>query len=310
MLGTLMAMSSSSWLLIWMGLEINLMSMITLLTKSKLKSESPMKYFMTQTLASSTLMLGFILLLSNHQWLLFYMSHTIILLSLAMKMASAPLHFWLPSTMDSTSWYNCLILVTWQKIAPLIIMMNFISNMIMILIISSAIIGPMGGYNQLSTKKIMAYSSIGHLAWMMSAMMLNNSTMINYLIIYMTTSSTFILFLLINNINHTSSLMNINKPNMMNTLVFLNLLSMGGMPPLLGFMPKWYVIKLLMSKMMMPLSLMLILSSLFTLFYYMRMSYFSFMMSSNTQQNIKMKMNTLMMFILSPSIMMFPLILF
>nr|YP_009158179.1 NADH dehydrogenase subunit 2 [Anopheles culicifacies B]AKN58322.1 NADH dehydrogenase subunit 2 [Anopheles culicifacies B] len=289
--GTLVTISSNSWLGAWMGLEINLLSFIPLMNDNKknlLTSESSLKYFLTQAFASSILLFAIIMLMffyNNNLTLYNSFNEILILSTLLLKSGAAPFHFWFPEVMEGLSWINGLILMTWQKIAPLmLISYNFIYNFFMITIILSMLIGSLGGLNQTSIRKLMAFSSINHLGWMLLAMMNNEMLWMMYFLLYSLFS--FSIVLMFNNFKlfYFNQIFNMSMMNpIVKLLIFLNLLSLGGLPPFLGFLPKWLVIQnLVMMNQMFILTISVCLT-LITLYFYLRLSYSIFML--NYQKN-------------------------
>nr|YP_009487862.1 NADH dehydrogenase subunit 2 [Anopheles forattinii]AWB98992.1 NADH dehydrogenase subunit 2 [Anopheles forattinii] len=289
--GTLVTISSNSWLGAWMGLEINLLSFIPLMNDNKknlLTSESSLKYFLTQAFASSILLFAIIMLMfiyNNNFLLLNNYNEILILSTLLLKSGAAPFHFWFPEVMEGLSWINGLILMTWQKIAPLmLISYNFIYNFFMISIILSMLIGSLGGLNQTSIRKLMAFSSINHLGWMLLAMMNNEMLWMTYFLMYSFLS--FSIVLMFNNFKlfYFNQIFNITLMNpVMKLLIFLNLLSLGGLPPFLGFLPKWLVIQNLTNMNQFFILIISVCLTLITLFFYLRLSYSIFML--NYQKN-------------------------
>nr|AWB98563.1 NADH dehydrogenase subunit 2 [Anopheles costai] len=289
--GTLVTISSNSWLGAWMGLEINLLSFIPLMNDNKknlLTSESSLKYFLTQAFASSILLFAIITLMfiyNNNFLLLNNYNEILILSTLLLKSGAAPFHFWFPEVMEGLSWINGLILMTWQKIAPLmLISYNFIYNFFMISIILSMLIGSLGGLNQTSIRKLMAFSSINHLGWMLLAMMNNEMLWMTYFLMYSFLS--FSIVLMFNNFKlfYFNQIFNITLMNpIMKLLIFLNLLSLGGLPPFLGFLPKWLVIQNLTNMNQFFILIISVCLTLITLFFYLRLSYSIFML--NYQKN-------------------------
>nr|YP_009479361.1 NADH dehydrogenase subunit 2 [Sabethes glaucodaemon]AVV61097.1 NADH dehydrogenase subunit 2 [Sabethes glaucodaemon] len=295
--GSLITISSNSWLSAWMGLEINLLSFIPLMNEGKknlMTSESSLKYFLIQAFASSILLFSIILnlLIFNNNWILMNNFNELLMLStLFLKSGAAPFHFWFPNVMEGLNWINGLILMTWQKIAPLmLISYNWNYNFFIISIIFSVIIGSLGGLNQTSLRKLMAFSSINHLGWMLIAMMNNELLWLTYFFLYFFLSSSIVM--LFNNfkIFHFNQIFNFSFLNpIINFFLFLNLLSLGGLPPFLGFLPKWLVIQNLIFLNHYFILFIIVCFSLVTLFYYLRMSYSIFMLNYN--KNTWMLMN-------------------
>nr|AND96478.1 NADH deshydrogenase subunit 2 [Onthophagus clypeatus] len=293
MLGTMIAVSSYSWMGMWIGMEINLLSIIPLLSNSKnpMSSEATMKYFITQTLASMILLLSLILMSMNMNYNMSSNSYLSIIFmsSLFMKMGAAPFHFWFPEIMGGLNWTNSFIMLTWQKIAPMmLISYNFDNNyfIAMIVILSSLISGIMG-MNQTDLRKILAYSSINHISWMLLAMMFLETIWMYYFITYSFISLNIIIMLNKFNIFQLNQLFSsMNNYPLMKFFFILNFMSLGGLPPFLGFMPKWLTIQILIKMELFSLSFIVIIMTLITLFFYMRIITLGMTMNNN-YNNIK-----------------------
>nr|YP_011001002.1 NADH dehydrogenase subunit 2 [Bellardia viarum]WPN85799.1 NADH dehydrogenase subunit 2 [Bellardia viarum] len=282
-MGTLISISANSWLGAWMGLEINLLSFIPLMSDDKLMStEASLKYFLTQALASSVFLFAVILFLLNSSKMYSnYFMEMLIFSSLLLKSGSAPFHFWFPNVMEGLSWLNTLILMTWQKIAPLMLISYIIYKpLIMTSIILSSLIGALGGLNQTSLRKLMAYSSINHLGWMLAAMYNSNLLWMTYFMFY--SFLTFIMIFMFNMLktSHINQLFSsFFQSKIMKFFLFFNLLSLGGLPPFLGFFPKWIVIQSLTINNQLFLLTFMVLMTLITLYFYIRLSYSAFMLN-------------------------------
>nr|UFI48628.1 NADH dehydrogenase subunit 2 [Haliotis ovina] len=285
--GSILSLSSIHWLSIWVGLEINMMGFIPLLIYRglTLETESSIKYFIMQALGSSMLMFGsllsFNLSLSWEAWQ--YQANllglTLIILSLFLKLGAFPFHFWLPEVMMNLSWLNCLILATWQKLAPVFLLTAMtqswgsqtIISTLFIMAGLSSLIGGLGGINQTQIRTLLAYSSIGHVGWMTFCAITSESALKIYFAIYALISICLFANLWISD---TKSFRHIGttktegtKVNQM-TLIFI-LLSLGGMPPLLGFAAKWTAISFSCIISSPALVFPLLLGSLMSLFYYL-----------------------------------------
>nr|YP_665512.1 NADH dehydrogenase subunit 2 [Campodea fragilis]ABF49562.1 NADH dehydrogenase subunit 2 [Campodea fragilis] len=298
---TFISISASSWLGAWVGLEINLLSIIPILILSKnmRSSEATIKYFITQIVAS-IMILAFILLTMMQLPNSYFgtpLSYQGISLALMLKMGAAPLHFWFPSVMEGLSWVSCSIIMTWQKITP-IILLSFIveMNTLTIMFISlSALIGAMGGLNQTSLKKIMAFSSINHISWMLVAISINENYWFTYFLIYstMALSASFLFFnYSLFNINQMWNFMN--KTTISKITILCIFMSMGGLPPFLGFFPKWIII-MKMINIHTILVILLIMTSLLTLYFYTRLLFSALSMKSlSSTPNKNFKSNSLL----------------
>nr|YP_011031296.1 NADH dehydrogenase subunit 2 [Delia platura]WQT73078.1 NADH dehydrogenase subunit 2 [Delia platura] len=283
MMGTLISISANSWLGAWMGLEINLLAFIPLMSDNKLMStEASLKYFLTQALASSVFLFAVILfLLNSSKSNSNYFMEMIIFSSLLLKSGSAPFHFWFPNVMEGLSWLNALILMTWQKIAPLMLISYIIFKPLIITsIILSSLIGALGGLNQTSLRKLMAYSSINHLGWMLAAMYNSNILWMLYFTFYIFLTFSMIFMFNMFKISHINQLFSMFlHSKIMKFFLFFNLLSLGGLPPFMGFFPKWMVIQSLTMNNQLLLLTFMVLMALITLYFYMRLCYSAFMLN-------------------------------
>nr|AEW48060.1 NADH dehydrogenase subunit 2 [Stegana multicardua] len=286
MLGSLVTISSNSWLSAWMGLEINLLSFIPLMSDNNdlMSTEASLKYFLVQAMASSILLFSVILLMMSMKIMLMnsYIN-MIILSSLMLKLGMAPFHFWFPNIMENLSWMNCLLLLTWQKIAPIMLISHLYMNMknlLFISIILSVIIGSLGGLNQSSLRKLMTFSSINHMGWMLMALYINELIWLIYFMIYMFLSFMLIFMFNIFKIFHINQMFSvIFNSKILKFILLMNFLSLGGLPPFLGFLPKWLIIQELSMNNEYFMIFILMMFSLITLYFYLRICYSSFMLN-------------------------------
>nr|ARH55026.1 NADH dehydrogenase subunit 2 [Haliplus sibiricus] len=324
MMGKLISISSYSWMGTWMGLEINLLSFIPLMMKKKnpFSSESSIKYFLIQAMTSSIFMFTIIMIMINNNlinnWINFNQCMMMLInSSLLLKMGSAPFHFWFPEIIDGMSWINSLILMTWQKIAPMMLLSYTMksTNYIILIILLSTMIGSIGGLNQTSLRKLLTYSSINHIGWMISSFLINNLLWMIYFMIYSIISITLILIMNKMNLFYMKQIfMMLNYNIIIKFMILLNLLSLGGLPPFLGFLPKWMIIQY-MSINYIYLILFMIMMTLITLFFYLQISYSSLMIMHNhinfnfiNNMNYKISINMMFMsFISICSLIMFTL---
>nr|WKW95277.1 NADH dehydrogenase subunit 2 [Ixodes pacificus] len=269
LMSILMAISCSFWFPLWVSLEINMMMFIPLMnSKNFLSSNSIMNYYIIQSFSSSLFLFSSFLtfLFSNNMLIL------IILVSMMIKLGSAPFHAWFPQISEGLNFLPFFFLLTFQKIIPLFISSLISHKFFIFFIIASSLIGSLGGLNQTSLKKILAFSSISHLAWMMALIFCNQNFWILYLMIY-----SIILSKIIKTFkkNYNFSIFNFNsmKLTFLNKITMISLfLSLGGMPPFLGFFMKWISV-ILMIKNFPMIMLILIPSSLINLFFYIRILY-------------------------------------
>nr|UOU84993.1 NADH dehydrogenase subunit 2 [Chrysopilus cristatus] len=286
MMGTIITISSTSWLGAWMGLEINLLSFIPLMndTNNLMSTEASLKYFLTQALASAILLFAIIISMMKLNFIsqinMNYAS-LIIMSSLLLKSGAAPFHFWFPGVMEGLSWFNNLVLMTWQKIAPMmLISYMYFKPLLISVIITSVLIGSLGGLNQTSLRKIMAFSSINHLGWMLAAMISNENLWFLYFLMYSFLSINIVMFFFNFKLYHINQIFDlfINSKTIKFSML-INLLSLGGLPPFLGFLPKWMVIQYLTMNNQMMLMTVMTIMTLITLYFYLRICYSAFMLN-------------------------------
>nr|WGT92227.1 NADH dehydrogenase subunit 2 [Dicerapanorpa magna] len=310
--GTLISISSNSWMGAWMGLEINLLSFIPLMINSNnlMATEASLKYFLTQALASATLLFSVILLNQNNFFAFFfpesnYIINLMINSSLLLKMGAAPFHFWFPGVMEGLNWMNSFILMTWQKIAPLMLISYcWEKNIIFMIIMASVTIGSLGGLNQTSLRKLMAYSSINHIGWMLGALSISENLFFSYFILYSFLSMTIIFLFNSFKIFHLNQMFSLSHPVLVKFCLMISLLSLGGLPPFLGFLPKWIVIQTFIESNQIFLILIMVTMSLITLYFYLRITYSSFMMAnSELKWTFKLNQNNLNFVTLTLSIL-------
>nr|AXS65491.1 NADH dehydrogenase subunit 2 [Curculionoidea sp. 13 KM-2017] len=298
---TLLAISSISWMVIWASLEMNLLTFIPLMkmSKNKFSSESSIKYFITQALASYFLLFMILIsALSTYSQFELYIS---ILLdsTLLMKMGVAPFHFWLPEVSSGISWEMNMILLMWQKIAPMILISYSPKPLMFLSTISifSSMFSSILGFNQTCLRKIMAYSSINHSSWMVSALLVSLNTWLMYFFTYCMININIMIFFNKYNIFFISQMSKLNPFNKTIKMIFMmNFLSLGGLPPFLGFFPKWLVTMLLIKMNLFALSLILILSSLLSLYFYLRIATTMLTICSEESLLMKKKMSFKLMF--------------
>lgn len=227
--------------------------------------------------------------------------------SLLLKIGAAPFHFWFPGVIEGLNWINSLTLITWQKIAPLILLSYnlTINTFTALIIVVSVLIGSLGGLNQTSLRKILAYSSINHLGWLIAALALGENLWNMYFIIYSFLSRVIIFILQTFKLFHINQIfsMNFSSP-LVKFAIFTSFLSLGGLPPFLGFLPKWIIIQSIVEANLILLISTIVVLTLLTLFYYLRLTFGAFIITySETLWNITYTQNNfLQILVLSLSI--------
>nr|YP_008593614.1 NADH dehydrogenase subunit 2 [Ariomma lurida]BAN83595.1 NADH dehydrogenase subunit 2 [Ariomma lurida] len=283
-LGTTITFASSHWLLAWMGLEMNTLAIIPLMAQNHHPRavEATTKYFLTQATAAAMLLFASTTnAWLTGQWDIGQMTHplptTMITLALALKIGLAPLHTWLPEVLQGLDYITGLFLTTWQKLAPFALLLQIHPTnptMLIVLGLTSTLVGGWGGLNQTQLRKILAYSSIAHLGWMMLVLQYSPSlTFLTLITYFIMTFSTFLVFKLNKATSINSLATSWTKAPALTALTPLVLLSLGGLPPLTGFMPKWLILQELSKQDLAPMATLAALSALLSLYFYLRLSY-------------------------------------
>nr|YP_009227760.1 NADH dehydrogenase subunit 2 [Ictalurus pricei]AHZ57920.1 NADH dehydrogenase subunit 2 [Ictalurus pricei]AHZ57933.1 NADH dehydrogenase subunit 2 [Ictalurus pricei]QPF22512.1 NADH dehydrogenase subunit 2 [Ictalurus pricei]QPF22525.1 NADH dehydrogenase subunit 2 [Ictalurus pricei] len=284
-LGTALTFMSSHWLLAWMGLEINTLAILPLMAQHHHPRavEATTKYFLAQAAAAATILFASTInAWTTGEWNIYCLSHPaatiLITMALALKVGLAPVHFWMPPVMQGLSLTTGLIMATWQKLAPfaLIIQMAPFTPPLLLTTLGllSVFIGGWGGLNQTQLRKILAYSSIAHLGWMVIITQYKPQLTVLVLITYIImTSATFLTFKLVAATKINTLAMSWAKVPTITAMAALTLLSLGGLPPLTGFMPKWLILQELTMQGLPLTATMMALSALLSLYFYLRLCY-------------------------------------
>nr|WEM28190.1 NADH dehydrogenase subunit 2 [Canis lupus familiaris] len=301
MTGTMIVMLSSHWLLIWIGFEMNMLAIIPILMKkyNPRAMEASTKYFLTQATASMLLMMGVTInLLYSGQWVISKISNPIASImmttALTMKLGLSPFHFWVPEVTQGITLMSGMILLTWQKIAPMSILYQISpsinTNLLMLMALTSVLVGGWGGLNQTQLRKIMAYSSIAHMGWMAAIITYNPTMMVLNLTLYiLMTLSTFMLFMLDSSTTTLSLSHMWNKFPLITSMILILMLSLGGLPPLSGFIPKWMIIQELTKNNMIIIPTLMAITALLNLYFYLRLTYSTALTMFPSTNNMKMK---------------------
>lgn len=300
-IGAIITISSTSLIGVWIGLEINLLSFIPLIinTNNLLTTEAALKYFLNQVLASLVLLFLIIFIINNYIFIFFNRIHrhfiNLIICAILIKIGAAPFHFWLPQVIDKIRWNNNLILITIQKIAPIIILSYIINTFFLrFIIVLNIIIRAIRGFNQTSLRKIMAFSSINHIGWIFIGLTFNDALWLNYFTFYCLFSIAIVLIFKTFNLFFINQTFSLKINYLQKILIFCSFLSLGGLPPFLGFFPKWIIIQYLIN-FNIPLLVIIVISSLVILYFYLRICYSAFMLYNYFNiwkiSNLKIRLN-------------------
>nr|AHD24883.1 NADH dehydrogenase subunit 2 [Stresemannia bougainvillei]AHD24884.1 NADH dehydrogenase subunit 2 [Stresemannia bougainvillei] len=285
LLGTTITVTSNHWIMAWTGLEINTLAILPLISKSHHPRaiEAATKYFLVQA-AASALVLFSSMTNAWHtgQWDITQLTHPtsclILTTAISMKLGLAPFHFWFPEVLQGTSLTTGLLLSTAMKFPPITLLyLTFHSlnpSLLTSMAVLSAALGGWMGLNQTQIRKILAFSSISHLGWM--AIIISYNPKLTLLNFYLYALMTATVFLTLNTMKvlKLSTLMTAwAKMPTLSTVLVLTLLSLAGLPPLTGFLPKWLIIQELTKQDMALPAMVISLLSLLSLFFYLRLAY-------------------------------------
>nr|AAP94378.1 NADH dehydrogenase subunit II [Anolis shrevei] len=295
--GTIITMTSHHWLMAWIGLEINTLAIIPIISMqhNPRSTEAATKYFLTQAAASSLILFSSLVnAWQTGMWDITQLSSPqsciLLTIALSMKLGLAPLHFWLPEVVQGSTMFSALIIMTWQKLAPMSLIYltsnSLSTTTLLIMGLLSTTVGGWAGLNQTQTRKIMAYSSIAHLGWMATIASIMTNILVMNLIIYLLLTMAMFFSLIVTKsktIQDTSTAWT-NSPHLM-ILTMLTLLSLGGLPPLTGFIPKWLILEQLTAQNLIVLAFFMTMTALLSLFFYLRLTYTTTLtLSPNTMQ--------------------------
>nr|AFH73532.1 NADH dehydrogenase subunit 2 [Basileuterus tristriatus] len=285
LLGTTITISSNHWIMAWTGLEMNTLAILPLISKSHHPRaiEAATKYFLTQS-AASALVLFSSMTNAWHtgQWDITQLTHptsSLILTSaIAMKLGLVPFHFWFPEVLQGSPLTTGLLLSTIMKLPPIALLYmtshSLNPTLLTTLAILSTALGGWMGLNQTQIRKVLAFSSISHLGWMAIIIVYNPKlTLLNFYLYAMMTATIFLTLNTIKVLKLSTLMTAWTKIPSLNAMLLLTLLSLAGLPPLTGFLPKWLIIQELTKQDMAPAATLISLLSLLSLFFYLRLAY-------------------------------------
>nr|YP_004222085.1 NADH dehydrogenase subunit 2 [Penelopides panini]ADW41483.1 NADH dehydrogenase subunit 2 [Penelopides panini] len=287
LLGTTITISSNHWVMAWTGLEINTLAIIPLISKSHHPRaiEAAIKYFLVQAAASALILLSSTInAWCTGQWDITQMTHPISCLlltaAIAMKLGLVPFHFWFPEALQGSPLTTALLLSTAMKFPPITIMLltsnSLDPTLLTTMAIASTALGGWMGLNQTQTRKILAFSSISHLGWMAATIAYNPKLALLAFYLYVTmTATVFFTLNATKTLNLSTAMTSWTKAPMLNAMFMLTLLSLAGLPPLTGFLPKWLILHELTKQGMTPMATIIAILSLLGLFFYLRLAYYS-----------------------------------
>ena len=307
-LGMMVMISSNDLIVFYMGLELQSLALYVLATfnRDQLKSsEAGLKYFVLSALSSGLLLYGCSLIygftgstnfniianqLNSNEYALTF-GIVFILVGLAFKISAVPFHMWAPDVYEGSPTSVTLFFTMVPKIAALTVFIRFLYvpflNLIdqwqMILIflsIASMLFGAIAAIGQTNLKRLIAYSSIGHIGYALAGLAAGTNDGIQSSIIYITiyilmNLGLFSCLLMMKRNNEyyedIEDLSGLSKNHPMLSLSLLVILfSLAGIPPLAGFFAKFYIFKSVIEQSMYFLAIVGLLSTVIAAFYYLR----------------------------------------
>ena len=202
---------------------------------------------------------------------------TILLIRIIIKLGIFPFHGWFFSVIGVSSWIFFFIFSSIQKIIPLVVLRNILINLKLFYVMVSLSLFFIFSIDisYLSSRLILTLSSINNVSWILISLICSKIFWGVFITIYM-----FILFPIIKylsrlNLNFSNMLFPQNTPMGDKLIVSLMVISLGGLPPLLGFFNKFMIIKLFLFKIRVLVIMLIIFSSLFLLYYYISLVFSS-----------------------------------
>nr|QNH73533.1 NADH dehydrogenase subunit 2 [Dicrurus hottentottus borneensis] len=285
LLGTTITITSNHWVMAWTGLEINTLAILPLISKSHHPRaiEAATKYFLVQAAASTLVLFSSMTNAWNTgQWDITQLTHPasclILTAAISIKLGLVPFHFWFPEVLQGSSLITGLLLSTILKLPPITLLFmtsqSLNPTLLTTMAILSAAIGGWMGLNQTQIRKILAFSSISHLGWMTIILVYNPKlTLLNFYLYVLMTSTVFLTLNSMKVLKLSTLMTAWTKTPSLSAISLLTLMSLAGLPPLTGFLPKWLIIQELTMQEMVPTAMIMSLLSLLGLFFYLRVAY-------------------------------------
>uniref|UniRef100_A0AAU7N3A9 NADH-ubiquinone oxidoreductase chain 2 n=1 Tax=Petalocephala arcuata TaxID=3078504 RepID=A0AAU7N3A9_9HEMI len=273
--GVIISFSCNSWIMIWFGMELFLMSFIPYFCfHSFVSSECSMSYFLIQGLSSSLFVFCILFILLNDLFVL----KSFVCFSLLLKLGCAPFHNWVMSVVSGMSYDSLFIFFSFSSLPPFFLL-SYILYDFSFFVLLSLFFGSVGGLNHSSLKKLLGFSSVFNMGFLIYLINLS-SLWIFYFFCY----SLMVFFLVY--FFHFYNLIYLNHFFVCGMNLFCKIsfwilfLSLGGIPPMFGFFVKLVVIELSIFLMDYFVSFFFVIFSLIVMFYYIRCSFVSLVLFS------------------------------
>ncbi len=340
-LGGMLLISSNNLLPIYMALELQSLSLYLLaaIKKDSIKSsEAGIKYFLLGSVASALLLFGISLIYgftgtidliglnsyyqNNYHQIppVVYLGFVLVLITMFFKVSAAPFHMWTPDVYEGSSTVVSTLFASLVKFVSIIILIRLYFSMALIWVdmhqitifvaISSLLVGAFGALWQKNLKRILAYSAIGHIGFILAGLSVGNleaiKAIITYAIIYSSLALGGFAFLLMledesqnqtdvknDNIYKISAIAGLAKSNPIVAIALsVIMFSMVGIPPLAGFFAKFYILTTIINKGFYTLAIIAVLCSVVSAFYYLRVVKVIYFDNENeSQKDISLVLN-------------------
>nr|QFG71652.1 NADH dehydrogenase subunit 2 [Oribatula sp. XFX] len=222
----------------WVLLEINTLSFCSVMKMNQKENsqesmESLMKYFIIQSIASSILLISMVYMKYNTN----VMGVVVVAgpASVMIKAGAAPFHQWFVNISKKLKWSLNSLLFTWQKLAPIYLIVYQYKVILIVFIVMSSMIGSVSMVNKKDLKEIMALSSVFNLSWMILAVIVSTKMLIMFSSLYWMT----LLFALIYFYKVKGSTLSKLKTSSNKWVFLFMMVNLAGLPPLMGFTAKW-----------------------------------------------------------------------
>ena len=308
-LGMMIMISSNDLIVFYMGLELQSLALYVLATfnRDQIKSsEAGLKYFVLSALSSGLLLYGCSLIygftgstnfdvianqLNSNEYAITF-GIVFILVGLAFKISAVPFHMWAPDVYEGSPTSVTLFFTMVPKIAALTVFIRFLfvpflnlidqwQTILIFLSIASMVFGAVAAIGQKNLKRLVAYSSIGHVGYALAGLATGSNEGIQSSVIYITiyilmNLGLFSCLLMMKRKNvyyeQIEDLSGLSKNHPLLSLSLLIILfSLAGIPPLAGFFAKFYIFKSVLEQSMFFLAIVGLLSTVVAAFYYLRL---------------------------------------
>lgn len=240
---------------------------------TKFLGEAALKYFLVQTFGSVVLIT--VCLLNSLNFLGSELAVPILIFALIVKLGVAPFHSWRIRVGAGISWSAFFTLITVQKLNPFIIIISLpsSSDILFIGVVVRLAVGAFGGLVQGNFKSILVYSSINHLGWLIVASIVRLDLFLVYILIYALALYVPVVIADMNIIDDVADAAHHEEPILNQCIIGARILSLAGLPPFLGFFPKWLVLQELISWGRVFVPLVMIFCSVLILYLYLRIGF-------------------------------------